>query len=495
MQPTGTMSETTPTEGKAKHAWFEVSRSAPPKRSAQERVADFLEIYGSYDEETAREQASRCLECPEALCVQGCPLENRIPEWMMLTAEGQFLEAAALTRSTSNMPEICGRVCPQDRLCEGACILNGKAEPVSIGAVERFLNEYAFARYGVDAAQVSPNGFKVAVLGSGPGGMSCADELAKRGYAVTVFESQPVPGGLLVNGIPAFKLEKTVIERRIDMLKQRGVEFRLGVEVGKDIDLQQIRDTYDAVFLGFGAQDARPLKVPGADLSGVSQALPFIIQHNTDVPLDIPPVEAKNKRVIVLGGGDTAMDCLRTALRLGAKESICVYRRDEANMPGSRREVENSVDEGARFMFLVNAIEVLGDDAGNVRAVKCVRMELGAPDSSGRRRPSAVPGSEFELEADVVLVSYGFDAVPFPKDSDLHHLAVDDWGTVVIDSLMMTSVPGVFAGGDLVRGPSLVVNAVRDGRKAAQEIHRYLTCRRLGDVCGDQTDHISPESV
>ena len=224
------------------------------------------------------------------------------------------------------MPEICGRVCPQDRLCEGACILNGKAEPVSIGAVERFLNEYAFARHGVDAAQVPPNGFKVAVLGSGPGGMSCADELSKRGYAVTIFESQPVPGGLLVNGIPAFKLEKTVVERRMDMLRQRGVEFRMGVEIGKDIDLQELREAYDAVFLGFGAQKARSLKVPGVDLKGVSQALPFIIQHNTDVPLDIPPVEAKDKRVIVLGGGDTAMDCLRTALRLGAKESICVYR-------------------------------------------------------------------------------------------------------------------------------------------------------------------------
>jgi glutamate synthase (NADPH/NADH) small chain len=486
------MSQGTLAANHAQHDWSELSRAIPPKRAATERVADFLEIYGSYDEQTAREQARRCVQCAEPLCVSGCPLGNRIPEWMLLTAEGQFLEAAAISRSTSNMPEICSRVCPQERLCEGACVLQGRAEPVSIGAIERFINEYAFAHGAVDAVPVPPNGMRVAVLGSGPGGLACADELARRGYGVTVFESQTLPGGLLVNGIPAFKLDKSVVARRVDLLKKRGVNFRLGVTIGRDVTLKDLRAGFDAVFLGFGAQQARPLGIPGADLKGVYNALPFIIQKNTDIPLDIPPIEVGGKRVVVLGGGDTAMDCLRTAIRCGAAETKCVYRRDRANMPGSRKEYENSIEEGAQFHFLTNPVCVVGDAADHVTAVRCVRMELGSPDATGRRSPRPVSGSEFEVPADVVLAAYGFDLVPFPPGSDLAQIGSNEWGSIVVDERQMTSVPGVFAGGDVVRGPSLVVHAVRDARRAALEIHRYLSHRRVNELDAGQTDHLSP---
>jgi glutamate synthase (NADPH) small chain len=447
----------------------------PLKRGADERVGDFNEIYQEFDEATVRAQAARCIQCPTPGCVQACPLQNRIPEWLALTAQGQFLEAAALSRSTSNMPEICSRVCPQERLCEGSCILNAKTDPVTIGAVERFINDYAF-RYGsIELVQAPPNGRKVAVVGSGPGGLACADELAKLGYGVTIFESQLIPGGLLVNGIPSFKLEKHIVDRRIDLLSLRGVEFRLGVRVGWDVSLEGLRERYQAVFLGVGAQKPKPLDIPGAQFKGIVDALPFLIEKNVNSPLvDTPPIDVHGKRVVVLGGGDTAMDCLRTALRSGAAAVTCIYRRDLANMPGSRKEYANATEEGARFEFLTNPTEVVGDEAGNVAAVRCVRMELGAPDASGRRKPRAVPGSESTVAADIVIVAYGFDPVPFPEGSDFNLLEFDDWDGVRVDANQMTNLPGVFSGGDSVRGPSLVVHAVRDGRRAARGIHLYL---------------------
>jgi len=462
----------------SKFAWYLLDRAEPPKRSAVERVADFLEITSGLTEATAREQASRCIQCPEPMCRQGCPLANRIPEWLALTAEGHFLEAAAISNSTSNMPEVCSRICPQERLCEGACILNGKSEPVSIGAIERFINEYAFAHGGMDASQVVPNGFRAAVVGSGPGGLACADELAKRGYLVTVFESQALPGGLLVNGIPAFKLEKTVVWRRVEMLKQRGVEFRLGVRVGRDRTLGQLREEFDAVFLGFGALQAKPLDIPGAQLEEVHQGLPFLIQKNIGTDPDVPAIEVKGRRVVVLGGGDTAMDCLRTALRCGAAEVTCLYRRDLANMPGSRKEYKAAIEEGAKFTFLTNPLAVVANAEGQITHIRCQKMQLGAPDKSGRRKPEPVAGAAFDQPADVVLVAYGFDPVPFPAGSDLRQIQTNDWGAVVVDQNQMTSLPGVFAGGDLVRGPSLLVHAVRDGRKAALGIHSYLSGRQ-----------------
>jgi glutamate synthase (NADPH/NADH) small chain len=462
----------------SKYAWSLIARTAPPKRAAAERVADYHEIYSDYDEATVREQASRCIQCPNALCAQACPLSNRIPEWLALAAQGQFLEAAALSRSTSNMPEICSRVCPQERLCEGACILNCKSDPVAIGSVERFINEYAFAHDAVDAAPTTPNGLRAAIIGSGPAGLACADELAQLGYRVTVFESLLLPGGLLVNGIPAFKLEKSIVARRVDLLAKRGVEFKLGVAIGRDVSLAELRRTHDAVFLGHGAQKSKTAGVPGENLRGVEQALPFLIQKNVDsVLVGLAPIDVVGKRVAVLGGGDTAMDCLRTALRAGAKSAVCLYRRDFANMPGSRKEYYNALEEGAEFQFLTNPTEILPDGRGGISGVRCVRMELGAPDASGRCKPRAVPGSEFDAPVDLVLVAYGFDPVAFPEDSEFSAIKVNEWGGLVVDRNQMTSLPGVFAGGDSVRGPSLVVHAVRDARRAAAGIHRQLATR------------------
>jgi glutamate synthase (NADPH/NADH) small chain len=463
----------------AKRVWAEIDRVDPPKRPAECRMADFHEIYSLHDEKTVREQASRCVQCHKPNCVEGCPLHNRIPEWLALAAEGDFLGAAEISRSTSNMPEICSRVCPQERLCEGSCILNSRSDPICIGAIEKFINEYALAHGAAEVTVAPANGFNVAVVGSGPGGMACADELAKLGYEVTVIESQLLPGGLLVNGIPAFKLEKSIVERRINLLRRRGVIFKLGMTVGKDISLRELLENFDAAFLGIGAQKAKPLDISGAELKGVHQALPFLIQKNSALPLEIPDIDVKGKRVVVLGGGDTAMDCLRTAIRCGALEARCVYRRDLANMPGSRKEYANALEEGAEFVFLTNPISLVDAD-GNATGVRCVRMELGEPDASGRRKPRAIPGSEFAIEADVVLVAYGFDPVPFPERSDLRRVKANSWGGLEIDENQMTSVPGVFAGGDSTRGPSLVVHAVRDGRKAAQGIHRFLSAGGSG---------------
>lgn len=473
------MPPTPPVPDGAKYTWCLIDRELPAKRSGAERVHDFHEVYGSYDEAEVRAQASRCIQCPEALCRQGCPLSNRIPEWMALAAAGDFLGAAAISRSTSNLPEICARVCPQERLCEGACLLNSRAEPVAIGAIERFINEYAFQHGAVESYAAPANGLSAAVIGSGPGGLACADELAGLGYRVTVFEAQLIPGGLLVNGIPAFKLEKHLVDRRIELLSRRGIEFVLGVQIGRDVPLADLRRDYDAVFLAHGAQKPKPADIPGEELRGVTAALPFLIAHNVDSPLnDLLPVDVTGRRVAVLGGGDTAMDCLRTALRAGASSALCLYRRDLANMPGSRKEYENALEEGAEFRFLTNPVEIVGGDDGAVRAVRCERMALGAPDASGRRRPQAVPGSAFEVPADVVLVAYGFDPVAFPEDNEFAAIATNGWGGIVVDENQMTNLPGVFAGGDSVRGPSLVAHAVRDARRAAQGIHRYLGQRK-----------------
>jgi glutamate synthase (NADPH/NADH) small chain len=460
-----------------KHNWRYIARELPPKRAVAERICDFDEIYGLFDELTAREQASRCINCPDPPCARMCPLGNRIPEWLGLVADGRFLDAAELSRSTSNMPEICSRVCPQERLCEGACTLNGPSDPVSIGAVEKFINEYAFAHQVVDAAVAPPNGLKVAVVGSGPGGMACADELAKLGYAVTIFEAQSRAGGLLVNGIPSFKLEKRIVERRLDLLRRRGVTFQCGVKVGRDVSLSSLREQFEAVYLAIGAQKPKPLDMPGAELQGVFHALPFLIQKNLEEASDQPPIDVAGKRVMVFGGGDTAMDCLRTALRSGAREAICIYRRDLENMPGSRREYANAVEEGARFLFLTNPIALIDNGAGRVAEARCLRMELGEPDAKRRRKPRPIPGSEFTLPVDVVLVAYGFDAVPIFAAGNSDKIDVNEWGGVIVDANQMTSVPGIFAGGDLVRGPDLVVRAVRDSRKAAAGIHKFLSTR------------------
>ena len=472
------MSDTVSQPPNPKYAWRELAHKGLPKRSAAQRAADFLEIYGLYDEATAREQASRCIQCPNPSCVTGCPLCNPIPQWMLLTAEGRFLEAAAVLGSATNLAEICARVCPTDRMCEGSCTLNGVSEPVSIGAIEQFLAEYAFAHGAADASTAPPNGLRVAVVGSGPGGLACADELARRGYAVTVFDSALVPGGLLVNGTPAFKVERSIVQRRIEFLQRRGVVFRLGFQLDAYATLGELRFGFDAVFLGFDSRKARPLDLPGADLPGVVQALPFILQKSTPVPLELPPLEVAGKRVVVLGAGDTAMDCLRTAIRCGAREAVCVYRRAELDMPCSRREYENAVEEGARFIFQAAPLEVRGNEHRQVAGLRLVRTELGLPESDGPRPFLVQPGTEFELPADWVVPALGFEPLPCPHLGDFSELAVNDWGGIIVDDNQMTSISGVFAGGDLVHGPSLVLHAVRDARRAAAQIHAYLSERR-----------------
>jgi glutamate synthase (NADPH/NADH) small chain len=454
-----------------------------PKRDAGARITDFHEIYSLFDEETIREQAARCVQCAHPACVEGCPLGNRIPEWIGLAAEGKFLEAATISRQTSSMPEICPRVCPQERLCEGSCVVHSREglDPVCIGAIEKFINEYALAHDGGGVSVAPSNGKRVAVVGSGPGGMACADSLSQLGYAVTVFESEALAGGLLLFGIPAFKLEKEVVERRVNILRRQGVEFKTGVMVGRDISLSRLQQEFSAVFLGIGALKPKPAGVPGDDLKGVIQGLPFLAQKNAPIALGLPPVDVKGRRVVVLGGGDTAMDCLRTAIRCGAADTVCAYRRDLANMPGSRKEYANALEEGARFMFLTNPAALEGNAGGEVTTVHCVRMELGEPDASGRRSPRAIPGSELTLAADLVLIAYGFDPVPFPPESDLSRIEVNSWGATKVDADQRTNIPGVFAGGDVVLGPSLVVHAVRDGRKAAEAIHRHLNAPARAD--------------
>ena len=472
------MSNTVTHHPNPKYAWRELAHKGLPKRSASERVADFLEIYGLYDEATAREQASRCIQCPNPSCVTGCPLCNPIPQWMSLTAEGRFLEAAAVLGTATNMAEICARVCPTDHLCEGSCILNGVSEPVSIGAIEQFLAEYAFAHGQADASTPPPNGLRVAVVGSGPGGLACADELVRRGYAVTVFDSGLVPGGLFVNGTPAFRVERSIVQRRIEILQKLGVTFRLGARLEENLSFGELRNGFGAVFLGFDSRKARPLNVPGANLQGVIQALPFILQKTTPVPLELPPIEVAGKRVLVVGAGDSAMDCLRTAIRCGAREALCVYRRDEADMPCGRKEYENAREEGARFVFQAAPFAVLGNEQRLVTGLRLIGTELGLMESIGPRPFLVRPGSEFELPADLIVLALGFDPLPCPHSGEFSDLAVNEWGGIVVDNNQMTSIPGVFAGGDIVRGPSLLLHAVRDARRAAAQIHTYLSARR-----------------
>jgi glutamate synthase (NADPH/NADH) small chain len=467
----------------SKFAWRELAHRGLPKRSASDRVSDFLEIYGLYDEATAREQASRCIQCPNPGCVGGCPLCNPIPQWMLLTAEGRFLEAAAVLGSATNMAEICARVCPTERMCEGECILNGVSEPVAIGAIEQFLSEYALAHGHLELGNAPPNGLRVAVVGSGPGGLACADELAKKGYGVTVYDSSLVPGGLLVDGMPAFKVEKSLVQRRVEILKRRGVQFVLGLKLCEDLTLGRLRDGFDAVFLGFDSRSARPLTVPGASLKGVVQALPFILQKTTAVGLDVPQFDLTGKRVVVIGGGDTAMDCVRTAIRCGASQTVCVYRRDEADMPCGHHEYENAVEEGAHFVFRAAPVAVVGNDAGCVTGLSLIRTAPGAaglptPSDTNRRPFVPVPGTEFEWQADWVIPALGFDASPCPHSGDFSELAINDWGGLVVDAGQMTNLRGVFAGGDIVRGPSHVLHAVRDARLAAAQIDSFLAAKK-----------------
>ncbi len=460
--------------------FIENPRQDPAKTPARERVLEFREIYGQFDAAVAAVQAGRCLHCGNPYCEWKCPVHNYIPNWLQLIAEGNLFEAAELSHRTNSLPEVCGRVCPQDRLCEGDCTLNDGFGAVTIGAIEKYITDEALkAGWRPDLSHVTPTGQRVAIVGAGPAGLGCADILARNGVKPVVFDRHPQIGGLLTFGIPPFKLDKAVVQTRREIMEGMGVEFVLNTEIGRDRPFQRLLDEYDAVFLGMGAYTSMKGGFPGEELPGVSEALPYLVANvNRLLGLERDPrdfIDMQNQRVVVLGGGDTAMDCTRTALRQGAARVTCVYRRDEANMPGSRREVAHAQEEGVRFLWNRQPIEIVGDE--RVTGVKVCATRLGAPDARGRRRPEVVPGSEEVLPADRVLVAFGFQPSPAPWFADFG-IAVDERGRVQASPThafkFQTTHPQVFAGGDLVRGSDLVVTAVFEGREAAEGILTYL---------------------
>lgn len=461
--------------------FLNVTRQDPEKTPAVERVKQFKEIYGQFTPSTAADQADRCLECGNPYCEWKCPVHNFIPNWLKLIAEGNLLQAAEMSHKTNSLPEICGRVCPQDRLCEGACTLNDGFGAVTIGSIEKYITDEAFKQgWRPDMSHVKPTGKRVAVIGAGPAGLGCADILARHGVQAVVFDRQAEIGGLLTFGIPPFKLEKEVIKTRREIFEGMGIEFRLNTTVGDDISLEQLLKEYDAVFLGMGTYTAMKGGFPGEDLTGVHEALPFLISNINrvmEIETDQPFINMAGKRVVVLGGGDTAMDCTRTSLRQKAESVTCVYRRDEENMPGSRREVVNAREEGAEFLFNRQPVEIVGE-GGQVTGVRFVRTQLGAPDERGRRRPEVIPDSEHVVEADEVLIAFGFRPSPAGWFSDFG-IETDANGRVVVSKgpehpQFQTSNPKIFAGGDMVRGSDLVVTAVFEGRNAAFGILDYL---------------------
>ncbi|MEN9855482.1 MAG: hypothetical protein RL186_260 [Pseudomonadota bacterium] len=459
-----------------------INPASPQKRDAQARRGDFHEIYGEFIREKANEQASRCSQCGVPFCQTGCPLQNNIPDWLKLTAEGRLEEAYAMSSATNSMPEICGRICPQDRLCEGACVIEQSGHgAVTIGAVERYITETAWDN-GWIKPLVPPveRSQSVGIIGAGPAGLAAAEALRAKGYQVTIYDRYDRAGGLLIYGIPGFKLEKDVVARRVAHLEASGVSFVLGYEIGRDGSLADIRAQHDSVLIAIGVYKARALPCPGSTGAGVVEALDYLTASNrvglgdevaafADGTLD-----AKDKRVVVIGGGDTAMDCVRTAVRQGATQVTCLYRRDRANMPGSAREVANAEDEGVAFEFLA-APKAIKGDMNALNGVVVSKMRLGEADASGRQSPEIVPGGDHEIGADLVIKALGFDPEDVPKLFGEPALKVSRWGTIRADAITgETSLAGVYAAGDIVRGASLVVWAIKDGREAADHIHKAL---------------------
>ena len=460
------------------------SQVYPAKRPPLARAEDFREIADRYAVQNAEDQSSRCSQCGVPYCSVHCPLHNHIPDWLRLTAEGRLREAYELSNATSTMPEICGRICPQDRLCEGNCVIEFSGHgAVTIGSVEKFITDKAWEEGWVEPVVPGPaRGQSVGIVGAGPAGMTTAELLRVRGYEVHVYDRYDRAGGLLTYGIPGFKLEKPVVTRRVDRLKAGGIVFHHDFEVGRDATLDELRQRHDAVLVATGVYKPRAIKAPGVGAAGVVDALDFLTASNRKgfgdaVPaFDDGSLDASGKRVVVIGGGDTAMDCVRTAVRQGATSVQCLYRRDRANMPGSQREVANAEEEGVEFVWLSSPTAFDGGDA--VSGVRGAKMRLGSPDASGRRAPEPDPGSEFRLDADLVIKALGFDAENLPKLFGASELGVTRWGTLRIDhKSMMTSLDGVFAAGDIVRGASLVVWAVRDGRDVAEHMHGYLKAK------------------
>ena len=411
-----------------------------------------------------------------------CPLGTPIAELLALTADGHFKQAAEMLFAANTLPEIASHVCVGGRQCERACVLGAKSDSVPIRAITRFLLDYGWKNGLAEPAAAPANGRKVAVIGSGIGGLVTADALSRQGYAVTVFDSRRKPGGRVMNGLPGFRVDKEMVERRLKLLERRGVQFRMNMVCGQDLLLNDLRAKFDAVFLGFGLADPVPLNAPGAGLKGVFQAYPFVSQNTSGVKPEHPVADVRGRRVVVLGGGDTAMDALRTAIRCGASEALCLYRRDAANLAADAEEYANAVEEGAKFAFQSLPVAVIGNAAGEVTAVRCLKTEPGEPDVSGRLSVKPVANSGFEVPADVVLVAHGFAPARLPCAGDFAELAVDEHGCIAVDASQMTNLPGVFAGGSIVRGPAPLSEVVRDARKAAAAIDSYLASRRLADV-------------
>jgi glutamate synthase (NADPH/NADH) small chain len=459
--------------------FINIVRRDGDKTPAEVRKKEFKEIYAQMDAPQAGEQAGRCLACGNPYCEWKCPVHNYIPNWLKLVNEGNLLEAAELSHKTNSLPEVCGRVCPQDRLCEGACTLNSGFGAVTIGQVERYISEEAFKQgWRPDLSHVVPSGKRVAIIGAGPAGLGCADVLARNGVKAVVYDRYEEIGGLLTFGIPEFKMEKSVMSRRREIFEGMGIEFRLNTEVGKDVSLETLLGEYDAVFLGMGTYTYMKGGFPGEDLPGVLEALPFLISNVRHCLGMTKPEEVfhsmEGRRVVVLGGGDTAMDCNRTSIRQGAASVTCAYRRDEENMPGSKREVANAKEEGVQFLWNRQPVEIIGTN--KVEGVKLVTTRLGEPDARGRRTPEVIPGSEEIVPADHVIVAFGFRPSPQPWFGDFN-ITLDHGGRVVAKGnqyKFQTSNPKIFAGGDMVRGSDLVVTAVYEGRQAAEGMLEYL---------------------
>ncbi len=466
-----------------------VGQRMPDKRAAEERREDFREIYAEYARERAQQQSSRCSQCGVPYCQVHCPLSNNIPDWLMLTANGRLEEAYEVSSATNTFPEICGRICPQDRLCEGNCVIEQSTHgTVTIGAVEKYITETAFESGWVRPIKPREElAQSVGIIGAGPGGLAAAARLRAMGYQATVYDRYDRAGGLLIYGIPNFKLEKQVVTRRRDWLAESGVAFELDCDVGNDISFEELRARHDAVLIATGVYKARAIQVPGVGLPNVVDALDFLVSSNRKglgdkVPeFDSGALNAEDKQVVVIGGGDTAMDCVRTAVRQGATSVTCLYRRDRANMPGSQREVANAEEEGVVFEWLAAPDAFVGDVDGGVEGVRAHRMRLGPSDATGRQAPEPLPDSQFTVPADLVIKALGFDPEDLPHAFGMPELPVTRWGTLKVDwSTLMTEMDGVFAAGDIIRGASLVVWAVRDGHDAAAAIDVYLQAKAAG---------------
>jgi len=465
-----------------------IGQQTPPKREVDTRKKDFNEIYDEFISEKAKLQSSRCSQCGVPFCQVHCPLSNNIPDWLKLTAEGRLQEAYQLSQSTNNMPEVCGRICPQDRLCEGNCVIEQSGHgTVTIGSMEKYITDNAWEQGWVKPIEVeNEKKQSVGIIGAGPAGLAAAEQLRKDGYQITIYDRYDRPGGLLIYGIPNFKLEKFVVERRTNLLKESGIKFELNFEVGKDQTLDQLRKKHDALLIATGVYKAREINIPGSDLDNIFPAMEFLTASNKKglgdkVELfDKGILNAEGKDIVVIGGGDTAMDCVRTSIRQKAKSVKCLYRRDKENMPGSAREVANAEEEGVEFVWLSSPKEFKGKN--KVEKILVDKIELGEPDETGRRKPKIKDGSQYEINADMVIKSLGFDPEDLPNLFGNPNLKVTQWGTIKADfDTLQTNLDGVFAAGDIVRGASLVVWAIKDGRDASLSIKKYLQSKIINN--------------